>query len=384
MTAHRRFRAAIVGTGGIAEECHVPALRAMSGRVDLVAAVDIDPERLDKFQSRNGIPAGYPSLEAMLAGDKPDLVHVCTPPATHVDAVVRCLEAGAWVLVEKPPCLSLAEYDLIEAAARAGGPYASVVFQHRFGSGARHLSRLVATGELGRPLVAQCVTTWYRPQTYFDVPWRGTWSTEGGGPTLGHGIHQMDLLLAVLGEWTEVRAMAGRLDRRTETEDVSMASVRFANGTMASIVNSVLSPREESYLRFDFTDATVELTHLYGYQNSDWRYTPAPHAAEDTARVCAWRKPDTDVRSSHTAQLAVLLDAMERGERPPVSGREGRETLELVTALYRSAFTGLPVTRDQLGPDDPFYHHLHGGVPGWASVRDQPPTPAFAPSGAAE
>ena len=88
--------------------------------------------------------------------------------------------------------------------------------------------------------------------------------------------------------------------------------------------------------------------------------------SEGTTRVASWTAVDSDVRSGHAAQLPLLLDAMRRGERPPVSGPAGRETLELVTALYRSAFTGLPVTRDQLGPDDPFYHHLHGGVPGWA------------------
>ena len=345
---------AIVGVGGIAETAHVPALRAQGERVTVVAAVDVDTERLAGFRDRHGIPAGYRSLDTMLANEKPDLVHVCTPPALHVDAVVRCLAAGAWVLVEKPPCLSLAEYDRITAAERDGGPYASVVYQHRFGSGARHLADLLADGALGRPLVAVCQTTWYRDDAYYDVPWRGDWATEGGGPTMGHGIHQMDLLLALLGEWTEIRAMAGTVARNVRTEDVSMAVLRFANGAMASITNSVLSPREESYLRIDCTSGTIELTHLYGYDNANWRYTPAPHVTTNP-----WR-PTENVRSSHAAQLPHVLDAMAQGVRPPLSGAAGRETLELVTALYRSAFTGLPVLRTQLGTHDPFYHHLNG------------------------
>lgn len=349
-------RVAIVGTGGIADLAHIPALRAQGDRVSLVAAVDIDPDRLENFQSRHDIPAGYRSLDTMLDIEKPDLVHVCTPPALHVDPVVASLRAGAWVLVEKPPCLSLAEFDRIEAEERDGGPYASVVFQHRFGSGARHLAELVADGSLGRPLVAVCQTTWYRDDAYYDVPWRGEWATEGGGATMVHGIHQMDLMLAVLGDWVEVCAMSGTLARRVRTEDVSMAVVRFASGAMASVVNSVLSPREESYLRFDFTGGTVELTHLYGYDNAHWRHTPAPHVPGR-----AWR-PRHDRRSSHAAQLPLLLDAMAKHERPPASGRAGRETLELITAIYRSAITGRPVRRDQLGPADPFYHRLDGGA----------------------
>ncbi|ALG11835.1 Gfo/Idh/MocA family protein [Kibdelosporangium phytohabitans] len=359
MTQQQRFQAAIVGCGVVAETSHLPALRASADRVDLVAAVESDPERLADFQSQYDIASAYTSVADMLSDCRPDLVIVCTPPATHADIAVQSLEAGAWVLLEKPPCLSLAEYARIEAAETGGGPYAGVVFQHRFGSGARNAVDLISSGALGQPLVAVCTTAWYRDQTYFDVPWRGRWETEGGGTTMGHGIHQMDLLLAMLGEWEEVRAMAGRLARAVDTEDVSMASVRFAGGAMASIVNSTLSPREESYIRVDLTDATVELTHLYGYTNADWRYTPAVHV-RDAERIASWTDLPQDVTSSHTAQLPYFLDAMAKGERPPLSGRQGREALELVAAIYRSAFTGQPVRRGDIGPDDPYYHRMDG------------------------
>jgi predicted dehydrogenase len=360
----RRARVAIVGTGGIAEIAHVPALRSQAHRVDIVAAVDTDPDRLKAFAARHSIPAVRATLEEMLERDRPDLVHLCSPPSTHADHAVRCLEAGAWVWIEKPPARSLAEYDRITAAEREGGPYASVVFQHRFGSAALRLRALARGGAFGRPLVAQCVTAWYRPHEYYDVPWRGRWETEGGGPTMGHGIHQMDLMLSVLGDWAEVRATAARLDRDVETEDVSAALVTFASGAVATVLNSVLSPREESYLRFDFTDASVELRHLYGYSTADWTLTSAPRLAADRDRFAAWADSGADIPSSHRAQLPYLLDAWQRGERPPLSGAEGRETLELVTAIYRSALTGEPVRREQLGADDPFYHRLHGG-PGW-------------------
>jgi predicted dehydrogenase len=293
------------------------------------------------------------------------LVHVCTPPSTHADLAVACLQAGSWVFLEKPPCLSLAEYDRIQSAEGESGPYASVVFQQRFGAAGRHAIELVRSGELGRPLVAVCNTTWFRAPSYFEVPWRGQWETEGGGPTMGHGIHQMDLLLALLGEWSEITALAGRLDRAVQTEDVSAAVVRFASGALATMMNSVLSPRQESYVRVDCADATVEVSHLYRYDNDSWRYTPAPHA-EDEERVARWRTPAGDEPSSHGAQLRCLLDSMDRGERPATSGAAGRQTLELVTGLYQSAFTGRPVRREQITPDNPFYQRLHGGTPGWA------------------
>lgn len=341
---------AIVGAGAIAAHSHMPALAAQAHRAEVVAAVDTDPARVREFCAGHGVPAGYTSLEEMLAAERPDIVHVCTPPFLHAQQVVACLEAGAWVWCEKPLCLSLAEFDAISAAEGDGGPYCAVVFQHRFGSGARHLRDLAACGALGRPLVAVCSTTWFRAPEYFAVPWRGRWDTEGGGPAMGHGIHQMDLMLSVLGEWREVRAMAGRLDRDTEAEDVSMALVRFENGAMASVVNSLLSPREESYLRFDFAEATVELRHLYGYRNADWSSTSP-----------LW-SPGEDVPSSHAAQLGAVLDAYEKGVRPPVGGADARATLELVAGLYAAALTGAPVRRAELTPDHPFYPRMNGGL----------------------
>lgn len=342
------IRVAVVGTGGIATACHLPALQAERHRAEVVAAVDVDASRVASFCAGHGIREAYTDLGEMLSRERPDLVHICTPPFLHARQVVDCLRAGAWVWCEKPLCVSLAEHDRITAAE--SGTFAAVIFQQRSGSGARHLRRLAESGELGRAMVALCVTAWWRDSTYYAVPWRGTWETEGGGPALGHGIHQMDLMLSVLGDWEEIRAMAHRIDRPIETEDVSMASVRFASGAMASVVNSVLSRREESYLRFDFAEATVELRHLYGYDNGDWTCTPPE----------PWKPPD-DVPSSHTAQLRDLLDAYERGERPPLSGAEGRQALEFVTGLYASAFTGRPVRRSELTVENPFYHRLDGG-----------------------
>ncbi|MFJ8544242.1 Gfo/Idh/MocA family protein [Streptomyces sp. NPDC093586] len=362
-----RRRVAVVGTGAIVTGSHLPALAALSGRAELVAAVDVDAERLDAFRAK-AAEAGFPDvtahtgLTAMLEEARPDLVLIGTPPVFHREQTVAALKAGAWVLCEKPLTLSLAEYDEIAAAEEASGAYASVVFQHRYGSGAVHARELLGAGTLGRPLVAHCQTTWYRDAGYYEVPWRGRWATEGGGPVMGHGIHQFDLMLHLLGEWTEIRAMAARLVHDTESEDVSTALVRFASGALATVVNSVLSPDETSRVRVDCEKATVELTHLYGHTNDDWRYTPAPGAPEPPA-------PTADVPSSHTAQLTALLDAYDAGTRPPGSGEDARGTLEFAAALYKAAFTGNPVRAGEIGPGDPFYTAMHGDHPDWSPKR---------------
>ncbi|MHA6804515.1 Gfo/Idh/MocA family protein [Salinifilum ghardaiensis] len=361
MTASPRLRAAVVGTGGIAAR-HRTAYAELRGDVELVAAVDVDGERVREFCSTTGSARPYDDLTDMLAAERPDLVSVCTPPSLHRDAVLTCLEAGAWVWCEKPPVLSLSEYDTIAAAERSGGPHVSFVFQHRFGAAAEHARNLLRSGELGEPAVAHCQTTWYRDAAYFQVPWRGKWETEGGGPTVGHGIHQMDLLLHLLGPWEEISAMTARLVHDVETEDVSTALVRFSSGTVATVVNSVLSPDQVSRIRLDCTEATVELTHLYGYGNDDWTYVPAPHV-DDEQRVARWRTPAEDHRSSHTAMLRRLITALRTGRRPMCSGEDGRAALELITALYKAASTGTTVRSGEIDASDSFYTALHGGSP---------------------
>jgi predicted dehydrogenase len=353
------LRAAVVGTGGIARGRHLPALAELGERAEVVALVDVDAEALARTADEWSVPGRYTDLDTMLHEERPDLVVIATPPGNHRDSAVAALDAGAWVWCEKPPALSLAEYDEIAAHERDGGPYATYVFQHRFGSGAERFRGQLEDGSLGHPLVAVCHTLWYRAPAYFDVPWRGRWDTEGGGPTMGHGIHQMDLLLSLLGDWHSVTAQMATLARDVQTEDVSLALVRFESGAVCSVVNSLLSPRETSYLRFDLTDATVEVEHLYGYGNADWCWTPAPHV-DDAQRVAGW-PPLDDLDSSHAAQLASLVDSFERRERPRASGPDGRRSLELITGMYRSAVSGRTVLRSELTPDDPFASALHGG-----------------------
>jgi predicted dehydrogenase len=148
-----------------------------------------------------------------------------------------------------------------------------------------------------------------------------------------------------------------------ETEDLSLAHVSFASGAVASVVNSVLSPREESYLRFDFERATVEVTHLYGYGDDDWRVTPAPGHQEQV--LAAWQAGEAGTPSGHSAQFAEVLRALRAGTAPPVTLPDSRRTLALTAGIYASAFTGRPVRPADLGPASPFYARMDGDGARW-------------------
>ena len=117
------------------------------------------------------------------------------------------------MLLEKPPTTTWPTWTSSPTPRRLSAGSVYVVFQHRHGSGARRAHQLLHSGALGAPQVAVCETLWYRPDSYFLPEWRGNWAGEGGGPTLGHGIHQIDLLLHLMGPWeTSTAKRRGSLD----------------------------------------------------------------------------------------------------------------------------------------------------------------------------
>ncbi len=358
------LRVAIMGCGAIAPH-HVEAYAA-TGRTELVGVVDVDIGRARAFADRNGCPGAYDTVADLLTAQHPDLVSIVTPPGSHADLAIAVLAAGSTVLLEKPPCITLADLDRVADAETRSAGRVYVVFQHRHGSAAVRAKRLLASRSLGAPQVSVCETLWYRPAAYFDPDWRGTWRGEGGGPTLGHGIHQFDLLLDLLGPWSTIDALAARIDRPVEFEDVSMAMVRFENGSVGSVINSLLSPRELSRIRIDTTAGTLQVAHLYGYRDADWTWTPL---AEEGPTDAWSAKAGPERPSSHVAQLGELVDDLLAGREHPTTLASTRPTMEFVTALYRSALLGTTVHRADLTPDDPFYADLSGGLPAATITR---------------
>ncbi|WP_345800551.1 Gfo/Idh/MocA family oxidoreductase [Microbacterium sp. AZCO] len=338
-----RLRVAIVGTGAVSR-LHAQAVAAHP-RADLVAVTDRTRERADEFAVTWSVPSVYDSLDELLEAQHPDVVLICTPPGVHREQTLAAFAAGAHVVVEKPPAPSLDELDEMLAAAAKADRRLAVVFQQRTGTAAAHVRRLLQDGALGRPLLATCETLWYRDAAYYAVDWRGRWSTEGGGTTLGHGIHQLDLLAFLLGDWASVQGRLWRLDRETETEDASTATVTFASGVVAQVVTSAVSPREVSAIRIDTQRATVSVEHLYGHGHENWSITPAPGTESDPA----WALPADEERSDHGPLLRDVFDALLDGTPLPDTATDPGRSFSLVAAIYASAAAdGAAVTAEDL------------------------------------
>src|SRR5258708_27627876 len=146
------------------------AVQAAGERVSLVAVADIDEGRAAAFKAKYAIPTYYTDPRQLLEQEKPDLVLIATPPATHADLSIASLEADAFVLCEKPLCRSLAEFDRITAAEERTGRYITTIFQWRFFSAAQHFEEILVPGELGQPPVRTSPTLSDPPHSYFIVP----------------------------------------------------------------------------------------------------------------------------------------------------------------------------------------------------------------------
>ena len=334
--ADRPIRAAIVGTGAVAH-LHAQAI-ALDPLAELVACANRNAGRRDAFAATYEVPGSYATLEELLAHETIDVVHLCTPPDLHREQTLQAVAAGVHVVCEKPPALSLAELDDMQRACDDAGLAFGIIFQQRTGTAAAHVRDLLQTGRLGRPLLAQCETLWYRGDDYYAVDWRGSWASEGGGTTLGHGIHQMDLLAHLLGDWQEISAQTWRLARDTAMEDASTATILFANGVVATATSSTLCPRETSHVRIDCERATIEVEHLYGHSVASWRVTPAPTVSPDEA--ASWAFPEEDEPSGHIPLVRETYRALREGTALPDVATFARRPLEIVTAIYASADAG--------------------------------------------
>jgi predicted dehydrogenase len=353
------LRVALIGAGAFAHE-HAASIQAQPGYAALIAAVDPVQAHVESFCARFGIPAAYTNTTAMLKAEQPDVVAICSPPFTHLPLAVEAMRAGAHVVCEKPLALSLAELDALAAAEAETGRMCAGIFQWRYGAAARHVKALIGHDAASTPRLAVCSTLWYRDSAYYtEAPWRARWAAAGGGVALTMGIHAMDMTLWMMGDWSEVRAITACHEPRIEVETVALAHVRFASGALGSFINSTVSPAQESTVRLDMPRLTVELRHLYRYDNADWRFTAAPDAADDAA-LARWRSIAGDAPGALATQWAHLLADFAAGRAPETRPDAVRPTYEFIASLYKSAAAGIPVQRGDIQPGDPFYDAMHG------------------------
>ncbi len=220
------------------------------------------------------------------------------------------------------------------------------------------MKALIERGRFGRLRFALTETLWQRPQSYYDVWWRGTWEKEAGGVSMGHGIHGIDMFAWLMGEPDTLIADAATVKLAIDVEDTSTATVRFRNGAMGQIIVTVNAQDNRSRLEI-FGDAlqAVSPEEPYGPTQAPFRLSSVDPANAERARAEAAELYPEETKYLHVGMVNDFLRAIIDRRPPLVTADECRRSMQLITGLYKSAMTGTRVMFP-IGRDDPFYHEI--------------------------
>lgn len=350
------IRVAIIGTGNIAKT-HIQSYLTFPERCRIAALVDISPDKAQRMATHFGLDdaAVWHSHEQLIGRDDIDLVSICTPPYTHADIAVDLLNDGKHVVVEKPMAASLDECDRMNDAAKHSGKVLSVIAQNRYRDPIMNLKHVLDSGKIGRIVHAQVDSYWWRGHCYYDLWWRGLWSKEGGGCTLNHAVHHIDMLGWMMGLPNKVTAvLSNAAHDNAEVEDISIAALQYDYGALAQITSSVIHHGEEQQLIFQGEKARISAPwHVYASSSQSNGFPIRNEALEEELTTYYNHLPGLSY-IAHDGQIDNVLTSIETGVQPFITGQSGRTTIELITAIYKSGFTQQTVELP-IAKDDPFY-----------------------------
>ena len=347
----KKLRTAVIGTGKVAH-LHAEAL-TQAPSSQFVAVWNRTFERAQDFARRHHVVA-YRDIEEMIEREKIDVVTVCTTHPTHAAVSVAALRAGAHVLIEKPLASSLQDCDLMIATAKATGKKLGMISQRRLYPPVQRMKRAIDDGKIGAPILGTVTVLGRRDEHYYaSDPWRGTWKDEGGGVLVNQTPHQLDILQWLMGPIAEVYGLWANLNHPyIEVEDTAVAVLKFANGALGNIVvsNSQNPALYGKVHVFGKNGAAIGVqtdggamfiagvpSTIEAPYNDLWTVPGEEHLQT------IWKKEDesffTKVNPTtyfHRLQAEDFCQAVIHDREPLVTGEDGRITVEIFTAVYRS------------------------------------------------
>ncbi|SDQ16905.1 Gfo/Idh/MocA family oxidoreductase [Pseudovibrio sp. Tun.PSC04-5.I4] len=341
-------RIAVVGLG-MAAKPHLEALSQLQEVVKVAGVFNRSREKAEQVHELYGWPI-YENAQDIAADPNVDGVILITPADQRKQFVKLFSTAGKHILSEKPIERNTeAATELVEICEAAKVKF-GVVFQHRFRAGARRLRELVEASELGDLSLVRAEVPWWREQSYYDAPGRGTYARDGGGVLISQAIHVLDLMLSLTEPVETVQAFcAATKAHELEAEDFAAAGLRFASGTVGSVVATTATfPGTAESLVIDGTLGTASL--IAGQLNVFWRdgrteevgeLSATGGGADPMAFPCDW----------HRDLIADFAASISEDRQPRVSGREGLKVHRLIDALVRSSREGATVSLEQEGAE---------------------------------
>jgi predicted dehydrogenase len=329
-----RHRIALIGLG-MAVAPHARSVLDLRDRVEVACAFSRSEARRRAFAERFDFPTTG-DLEQIVRDPSIEAALILTPPNTHLEVVARFAAAGTHILLEKPLERSTGRALRLVEAADAAGVKLGVVFQHRFREASEHLRALLRQGTLGELTVVNVSCPWWRPQSYYDEPGRGTLARDGGGVLITQAIHTLDLTLSLAGPVAEVAAITGTTGlHHMESEDFAAAGLRFANGALGALMATTAKyPGFPERIELIGVKGTAVLTA--GVVTVHYQDGREEHVGEEQG-TGGGADPMAFPHDAHRALLADFLDALDQDRSPRVTGREALRVHHLIDAVLRSS-----------------------------------------------
>jgi predicted dehydrogenase len=261
------------------------------------------------------------------------------------------------VIVEKPMALTSADCTAMIDAAASAGVVLSVISQRRWYPAVQRVKAAIDAGRIGAPALSTIEVLGWRDPAYYEMdPWRGTVAGEGGGVLVNQAVHLLDLACWFLGPVAEVDGWTANVNHpEIEGEDTAVAIVRFAGGTLATVVVSN-AQRPGLHARIHVhgrSGASVGVETDRGSsfvagmslpsepRNDVWTIPGEEGEPDGWALADRISLADHDLATwFHELQLRDVVAAIRERRRPAVDGSDGRRTVALMAAIATASRTG--------------------------------------------
>ena len=344
----RKLRVGLVGTGGICRGVHIPAWRD-NPDVELVAACDIIPERVEAAAVEHGIPHVFTDFRKLVKLKELDVVDVCTPNRDHTPVVLAALAARKHVLCEKPLAVTPREIEKMIAAAKQARRKLMVGQNNRYRGISLALKRWIDAGNLGEAYYARAwaIRRNLLPPSESFI----SQAKSGGGPCMDIGVHVLDLTMWLM-DFPEPVAVTGAAvnklakttimppawgdwDRRLyDVEDFACGMVRFANGAMLSLESSWLSHiGQEEHLNCMILGTKAGVNWPNG----------EIHTSSNGTLLDTQIQPIPIREQTHWTEIWDFYDAIVNNKPSPVPADQSLKVIKILDGIYRSQKTGKEV-----------------------------------------
>ena len=353
-----RLKIGFVGTRAPHSFLFLDTLRLIPDTVESISLVEPDAARAAKA----GAEKVYPTLDAMLAADKPDVCFIMLPTDEVEGPAIRCAEAGCPLVIDKHVTNTSESLRRILAACERHGVKMSTGYTWRYSPVAQDIRRWIAEGVLGRVFCfdIRMVTTSAEVRTRDpQFAWLFEKKRSGGGILIWLGCHYVDLVRFILQrEVVAVSAVTARLTgARSDVEDVASVSLVLDDGSVGTLHCAYVMPAglPDAYdtgLSVWGSEGDVTWEKIVGGANPTVRLRSvhggsagaSPSLARCPERVIQYKDKLVPQAYGGT-QLAVdyfrdMLHRLAAGEDHIVTGRDALKVLEICEAAYRSAETG--------------------------------------------